>query len=184
MDCCCWALKVTWDLWNSEPYHSQRQVNIVLWGLMVRPEHARIQQETIALRKISEAVTSPSFHSILGTTIFKIYRNIKNTLMEVRIVPFQTLTRYHCHISRLLWAFLLSLPALVLACVNDDGEFSGKICSLGGTLIVPSQFALNRVKMRYEHFSLLLGIYLSDFFCRSGKGNEKLSYFASFVFIL
>lgn len=73
----------------------------------------------------------------------------------------------------------------MLACVNDDSEFSGKIFSLEGTLIVPSQLALNRVKMRsYEHFSLLLGIYHSDLFCRSGKGNEKLSYFASFVFIL
>lgn len=95
----------------------------------------------------------------------------------MRIVPFQTLTRYHGYIFRLLWAFLLSLPALVIACVNDDSEFSGKIFSLEETLIVPSQLALNRVKMRsYEHFSLLLGIYHSDFFCRSGKGNEKVSF--------
>lgn len=48
---------------------------------------------------------------------------------------------------------------------DDDGEFCGKICSLGEILTVPSWFALNRVKMKsYEHFSLLLGIYQSDFF--------------------
>lgn len=106
--------------------------------------------------------------------------------MGVHIVPFQTLTRYHCHshlqvtLSR---AFLLSSPALLLVCAND-GQFCSKFYSLGETLIVPSWFALNRVKMRsFEHFSLLLGIYHSDFFCRRGKGDEKLSY-SSLVLVL
>lgn len=49
-------------------------------------------------------------------------------------------------------------------------------------------FALSRVEVRsYKPCLLLRGIYHSDyffFFYKSGKGNEKLSYFASFVSIL
>lgn len=88
-----------------------------------------------------------------------------------------------CRTGYSVTSFPAELTSPGVSLCQDDDEFSGNICSMGETLIMPSRFAVNRVKMRsYEHFSLLLGIYHSDFFCRRGKGNENLSYFASFPY--
>lgn len=143
---------------------------------MLAPE---TQLEPTALRKISRFVAFPSLHNFMGTVICKICRNIKITDIGVHIVPFQIVT----HIPRLLCqAFLLSSPALVcvpmmmmMMMISKQALFTERSTECLHGL-------LSTVKRRcYAHFSLLLGLYNFDFFCRRGKGNEKLSYFASFL---
>jgi len=150
---------------------TQRQDSIVLWGLVLRSEHAGTQQEATALRKVSGILTSPFLHNIVGTMNFKICRNIKSTDMGVHIVPFQT--TYPCHTHphvTLSQTLLLSSQALVLVCADHDGEFCGKNCSPSETGIVPSWLLSTALKWDLnEHFSLLLGIYHSDSFAEEEK---------------
>lgn len=157
----------------------------------MRQEHAGAQQEATDLRESLEDVTSPSLHSTVGATIFKTYIEIESTDMGEQVTPLQTPPRCRCH-SHLQVSlprdFLLSSLILMLVWADSGGGFCGKVCSVGTALVVLSWLALSRVKIRsYKHFMLLLGIIQTFFFFfsfRRGKGNEKLSYFASFVSVL
>lgn len=141
-------------------------------------EHAEAQLEPTVLRKISRAV---AFHSLSSTILWEQW---SPKYVEHWHSAYCSISDCHSHPKvTLSQALLLSSAALV--CVPMMMTMSLKHALFTGrSTKVPSCFVLNRVKMRsYEHFSLL-GIYNFDFFCRTGKGNKKLSCFASFVSIL